>query len=341
MCGPFLVLYLTALVYSRPTENEMSAGGKQRVAAPSAAGIPYVTARTVTARTHRRKPLPLDANAATTSARLLQLDEHVEFRCSKCRRDKIRDDALAVDEAAGIVMCVRCFSRIIKPKGFRPTRMIPFPSLLSWLNHKGPDVRTEVDNDVTKRSATAALPSGHRVAVQAITAPNATCLPITPMNIIGGGDFDWSAKVENHYTAVADAAAATHAATVARAVEVGTHPCLRVFGVCPHGALCFFAKAPINLSLTWLMGLPALDSAEVKEPIFDLPCIDARPPRGDEAAFEAWVEARRRSKNQAEWQMWNNPAVDSLLDRLVPKPQEKPLVSALTTSNLKDLLGSL
>ena len=294
---------------------------KTRVAAPTLgssdpvatdSAVPYITARTIGSVPKRRKPLPPDAHTERVPGfKLYQLPDNAEFRCTKCRRDRISDDSLAVDETAGVIMCARCYGREVRPRLYKPTRLVPFPSLLSWLNYEPQAVRTEVPADVGQRTAAAAMPSGHRVNVEMIGPSSVAELPRTPMNA-QGNELDAGTRLQIEANPAASAAA--RAALERRDV----HPCVRVFGACAHGSVCFFRNAPYNLSLSFLMGLRDESPTEECTPVFNLP--DSRAPARGTAAFDAWVAAKRASANQAEWQLWNQPGAMALVDTVIPPP---------------------
>jgi hypothetical protein len=312
---------------------------KTRAAAPSvttdapADSRVYVTASTVQSVPRRRKPLPPDANAAATACKLYQLQSHVEFRCTKCRRDKIVDDSLAVDEASGVLMCARCYARLVKPRLYKPTRLVPFPSLLSWLSYEPAAVATHVPANVAERGAEAAVPSGHRVATEMIAPTSVAQLPTTPMNPIGH-ELDAGSRLQ------IEANKSTSELARAAVERREVHPCVRVFGRCAHGALCFFRNAPYNLSLSFLMGLRDGSSTEDCTPVFDLPSSRA-PPRSS-ADFEQWIAERKNSANQAEWQLWNQPDTMTLVDSVVPPVAKTESPAAhMSIGALKNVLGKI
>lgn len=298
-----------------------------------ATGRKYVTARTFPSLQKRVKPLPPDANAAASPAKLFQLSEHVEFRCERCRRDGIFDDCVAFDEASGLLSCVRCYSRIIRPKVYRPTRLVPFPSLLSWLNHEPQTVMTTVSSNALERPAEAAVPSGARIATQMITATSVADLAATPMNMP-----DLALQPSRLELAAPQRVTDDIDEEVAK-----VHPCLRVFGECVHGPVCFFVNAPATLSLAYLMGLSQdASEGETAVSVFDLPPKEPRPDRSNTEAFNAWVAARRDSSNQAEWQLWNQPATDDIVDRHVPPPQVPASADAAPDMDaIRSVLGRL
>jgi hypothetical protein len=306
----------------------------------------YVTIKNLAGVPRRLKPLPPDANAGATPCKLYQLRSHVEFRCYKCRRDGIFDDSIAADETSGLLMCSACYSRAVRPRVYKPTRVIPFPSLLSWLNYKPATVVSEVSTDMMNRPAEAAMPSGHRVNVEAITATGVEDLPSTPMNPLGGRLDDVTRGQVDGKSDEAKAAAA--------GLPTGSHPCPSVFGGCDHGALCFFLKAPAALCVAHLMGLCVDNAACEREhtAAYDLPSAAAAPAREEAdgcAAFAAWAAGRKASSNQAEWQLWNQPGAAALVDRKVPviavpvtavEPQAAP-AKGLDMSALKNVLSGL
>ncbi len=250
----------------------------------------------------RVKPLPLDANTkAAPNLCLLQLEEHVYFACSKCRKDGISSDCVAVDTVRKIIMCTRCAARVLRPKEYRPSRVVPFPSLLSWLNYKPAKAMSGVESDVGLRAAEAVAPTGHRVATTMLGGGPSLirALPATPMQVAGDrlslGDGDGDAMGRG------------------RAV----HPCLRVWGRCAHGETCLFRDAPPQLCLAFLVGLCDGDERKcslLHQQVYGLPPpTELRPSKwleGDLAdsgsAIAGWIARGRRSTNRAEWQLWNN-----------------------------------
>lgn len=263
-------------------------------------GSRYFTVKNCSTFAMREKPLPPDAHVpdAYRGARLFQLQDPVCFRCAKCRRDGIQSDCVVVDAAQGTLLCARCFSRIIRPRHFKPTRVVPFPSLVSWLTYRPPSAaHAQPLDNIMARPAEAVLPSGHRVDRQQSAPAGVAALPKTPMNPLG-------AQLEG---------AAREVLGDGGSAEL--HPCIRVWGCCQHGAVCFFRQAPRSLCIEYLMGLctSADTCGRTHENVFDLPKKGdgALPANGDQIA--AWVEKKKKSSNQAEWQLWNNGPVDSLI----------------------------
>eukprot|EP00796_Vickermania_ingenoplastis_P007199 gene7199-5059_t len=255
---------------------------------------------------HRIKKLPPDANVkAAANTKLYQFQKKVSFACFKCRRDNILSDTLAMDRRQQIVLCAACFTRLIRPRTYRPNRIVPFPSLLSWLDYR-PAKAAPVATDVMERAAEAVMPSGDRVALPEVSTAGAAtrinALPAVAMNIA-------SAKKPNGSTD-------------------STHPCCRVWGSCKHGPSCMFRNAPADLCLGYLMGICQGDSRGCRLKhleVYDLPL--AQPPsaprhEGDtensDTLWGQWVAERQRSPNAAEWQLWNNGSLNKLLDVFVP-----------------------
>lgn len=304
-------------------------------AAPHAArddrDYPYIDAHTLHRMPRRVKPLPPDRNDAAVGAlQLLQFEEHVQFRCGRCKKDRIIADCLAADPQTGATQCVRCFTRLIRPKQFRPSRVVPFPSLLSWLNYRPQDVMAaNGDEDVTQRAADIVAPSGHRVATESVVVPNLMAITESAMNPAGS-------LLEKRSRDL------LRAAGVDVAPRAGaTHPCLRVWGSCAHGdAMCMFVNAPGNLCVAFLMGLCAHgdECPLLHQRVLDLPDSIGSdlppPPRFANAEhpsahlFKDWVARRQNSRNGAEWQLYNNGPLDGLFNQYLPAPIADEQVAA-------------
>lgn len=331
----------------------------------------------------RAKRLPPDANtAAAVNTKLWQFPEPVLFACAKCRRDNVQSDGIAIDPRNKIVLCAPCFTRIIRPRTYKPGRAVPFPSLLSWLNYK-PSTVMEVSEDVIARPAEAVAPSGNRMALPTLANGDRPMgldkLPAIAMNVVP------TRNNSNHHGAGVGA----------------KHPCLRVWGSCQHGETCLFRNAPTDLCLAFLMGLCRGDhrgktssnniNVDTKQQqqrvaapvcnrrpvcnllhqhIYDLPS-EAEPapelryvgdlgeedgPDDNEEEEERkedgsggggavmsnkrlwmrWVDRRRKSPNSAEWQLWNNGALQLVFDVYVPamaRPVVVPVVVAASEGN--------
>ncbi|GET92181.1 hypothetical protein, conserved [Leishmania tarentolae] len=232
-----------------------STGGS---AAPTASGHrpARLTINNFSSFRARVKKLPPDANVkAALHTQLFQFPERVCFGCVKCRRDNVESDSVAIDLKNRIMLCAACFSRIIRPRTYMPSRVVPFPSLLSWLNYK-PSHVMEMPDDVLERPAEAVAPSGERMAAPMLAggdrATNLGKLPAIAMNIAAGGrSRGGDAAGGRRVGPTIDEALAQGSA----ATPTGTHPCLRVWGVCQHGETCLFRNAPADLCLAYLMGL--------------------------------------------------------------------------------------
>ncbi|KAK7197484.1 hypothetical protein NESM_000697900 [Novymonas esmeraldas] len=204
----------------------------------------------------RVKKLPPDANTkAALHTQLYQFPERVCFGCVKCRRDNVESDSVAIDLKNRITLCTACFTRIIRPRTYAPSRVVPFPSLLSWLNYK-PSHVMEMSDDVLERPAEAVAPSGERMAAPMLASGDRAShlgkLPAIAMNIAASGGRGRGAVAGGRRSGpTIDDALAQGAA----GAPTGTHPCLRVWGVCQHGETCLFRNAPADLCLAYLMGL--------------------------------------------------------------------------------------
>lgn len=269
---------------------------------PYSAGPSRLTLNNLAHFNGRVKKLPPDANCiAVPNTRLYQFSEKVCFGCIKCRRDNILSDVVAVDQRQRIMLCASCFSRIIRPRTYRPSRVVPFPSLLSWLDYK-PHEAMSVPEDVTERTAEAVLPSGDRIASPRMVTGDAlsrlNALPAIGMNIGTRDNGESEQTVDT------------------------THPCCRMWGSCRHGPTCLFRRAPSDLCLEYLMGL--CDGAPcplLHQQIYHLPPSTPRPDsfatHESDAAWERWVAERKKSANSAEWQLWNNGPLDSILSKFM------------------------
>ncbi|XQJ30405.1 hypothetical protein NXY56_006490 [Leishmania guyanensis] len=215
-----------------------------------------LTVNNFTAFHARVKRLPPDANVkAALHTQLYQFPERVCFGCVKCRRDNVESDSVAIDLKNRIMLCTACFTRIIRPRTYTPSRVIPFPSLLSWLNYK-PSHVMKMSDDVLERPAEAVAPSGERMAAPKLTggdrATDLGKLPAIAMNIAAGGRGRGSDTTGGrHGGPTIDEVLAQGS----NDTPTGTHPCLRVWGVCQHGETCLFRNAPADLCLAYLMGL--------------------------------------------------------------------------------------
>lgn len=290
---------------------------------------------------YRVKKLPPDANvSAAPNTKLYQFTEKMCFGCVKCRKDNIHSDTIAVDLRQRIILCTMCFTRIIRPRTYRPNRVVPFPSLLSWLDYK-PSQVTTVDEDIMNRTAEAVLPSGDRVAAPQLTA-----------------SADASSRL-NSLPAIAVHIAPSHGNSsglnTRQAEQADKHPCCRVWGVCQYGPTCLFREAPVDLCLGFLMGVcdGGANCRLLHQRIFDLPPTHSRPETSrtqydfedEESEWSRWVNERKKSANSAEWQLWNNGPLERILDDFVPAVQverqneeeNKPVVNL----NISDILSAL
>lgn len=272
----------------------------------------------------RNKKTPLDANtSAAPNTKLWQLSEQVSFYCNKCRRDNIISDSLAIDAVHQLMLCTRCFTRIIRPRTYRPSRVVPFPSLLSWLNYT-PSRVMEMSEDIASRPAEAVAPSADRVAVPTIPGGSRPThiqqLPATAMNTVSNAGNVGGALLARGMTA---------ASQQQQSLESSKHPCHRVWGSCLHGETCLFRGAPYDLCICFLMGLCNGDEATcnlLHQRVFALPDAEAPMPlqrcEGDledpESAWGKWVGKKKNSANSAEWQLWNNGPILELINRHAP-----------------------
>jgi hypothetical protein len=324
---------------------------------PGDAASRRVTAYNIATFEKRVKDLPPDASLEKAPrAKFYQFPDRVVFYCSKCRKDGISSDTLAFDPAHGIFMCVRCFERVVRPRKFRPSRVVPFPSLLSWLNYKPAPVMTTVSDDVLARPAEAAAPSGARAATEMLGGRNIDikALPATPMNVTVLGS---SSTAELHSAGSAED-------------DGSKHPCIRLWGRCTHGETCFFRSAPRELCLGYLMGLCGGSSvneegasaspscAHHHQSIEGLPAGDAVPRprlRGDlenpDSDIARWVSRKRNSSNRVEWQLYHNGPLQELLNIFVPEvvppslpdevPAEALVAAAPVALNKSDIASAL
>lgn len=292
-----------------------------------------VTAYNIASFEKRVKELPPDATLdKAPRAKFFQFPDRVVFYCSKCRKDGISSDTLAFDPAHGIFMCVRCFERVVRPRQYKPSRVVPFPSLLSWLNYKPAPVMTSVSEDVLARPAEAAAPSGARAATEMLGGRNMDikALPATPMNvtILGSSTLSASASME----------------------DASTHPCIRVWGRCAHGETCYFRNAPRELCIEHLMGICCGSSETTTDEsapsrgasctlhhqsIEGLPAGEEVPrprARGDlenaDSLIARWVAKKRHSANRVEWQLFHNGPLLELMNRHVPEVAPPPAAPA-------------
>lgn len=282
----------------------------------------------------REKRLPVDA--CTTKAphiKLYHFPDRVLFLCNRCRKDGITSDTCAVDSVNQIILCSRCVTRVIRPREYTPSRVVPFPSLLSWLNYKPSTVMTSVPTDVTARPAEAVAPTGHRVAT----------------GMLGGGYSDLRALPSTPMAASAEVPSSSTTSSLST-----THPCERVWGTCTHGVMCYFRNAPRSLCIAHLMGLCDGNTETcnlVHQRVLDLPVEPStRPPRVQEgsppaesAAFRQWMREQQQSPNKALWQLWNNGSTTALLNAFVPVEvvQKKTIAATSMAFNLHDITAAL
>jgi len=284
----------------------------------------------------REKALPPDACVEKAPrTKLWQFPGRVIFFCSKCRKDGISAESLAYDPSHQLMICVKCFERIIRPKKFRPSRVVPFPSLLSWLNYKPATVMTEVSSDVSARPAEAAAPSGNRVATDTLGGGGAADLKALPASA------SMLTRVAASSTVSKQTTTQGQGSSQYSSTDSALHPCLRVWGSCAHGPLCEFREAPRNLCIAHLMGLCAKKSSVtegategdanscplIHQFVFDLPRAStvalptsriAGEERSPVSELFHWIDARKKSKNRAEWQLFNNGPLEVLLNEFVP-----------------------
>ncbi|KAG8340790.1 hypothetical protein ERJ75_001426800 [Trypanosoma vivax] len=266
----------------------------------------------------REKKLPLDANdKSAPNTKLWQLPERVFFYCNKCRRDNIISDSIAIDSVHQIMLCVRCFTRIIRPRSYHPSRIVPFPSLLSWLNYV-PSKVMEVSEDIASRPAEVVAPSADRVATPALTGGSRPTpiqsLPPSAMNMVPSPRSTTGQTGRDHQATIQQ--------------ENTKHPCYRVWKSCVHGEMCMFRGAPYDLCICFLMGLCSGDEKcqLLHQHVFDLPnTAHPMPPQRREGDLEdphsewgKWVARKRNSPNSAEWQLWHNGPVSDLINVYAP-----------------------
>lgn len=276
------------------------------------AELPSLTLNNFHTFSTRVKKLPPDANvSAAAHTNLYQFKERVSFGCAQCRRDKIMSDSVAVNLHQRSILCTACFTRLIRPRTYRPNRVVPFPSLLSWLDYQ-PLKATEVPTDILSRAAEAVVPSGDRMA-----APQA--------HLVGE-----AASRLHSLPAIAMKVSSTSVSADQQpsSVDQERHPCVRTWGSCLHGAICHFRNAPSDLCLAYLMGLCTGDDSchLLHQPIYNLPSQVPHPeaPRGagdleDETSpWHRWVAERMKSTNKAEWQLWHNGPLGSIFEEFAP-----------------------
>eukprot|EP00758_Cryptobia_borreli_P009228 Tbor_TRINITY_DN5459_c0_g4::TRINITY_DN5459_c0_g4_i2::g.24561::m.24561 len=262
-------------------------------------GIRRVTAKSIDTLAKRKKVLPPDANSNATNCKLYQLEEHVLFHCAKCGKDGVKSDCLAVESDRNLLMCVRCFSKLVRPKQFKPTRLVPFPSLLSWLSYQPPTVMTSTPTDLSMRAADAVVPSGRRVATGTSEMTDIRALPSSGMVHSIGKDDAAGQKVLRE--------------------RAELHPCIRLWGECFHGALCYYKDAPKPVAIEYLMGICTAEQAKTQglivEKAFDLPqtsdpiraiVVESRDFSNKDSSIMQWLSRRKQSHNKAEWQLFNN-----------------------------------
>ncbi|ORC93496.1 putative RNA-binding protein [Trypanosoma theileri] len=285
----------------------------------------------------REKKLPPDANTqAALNTKLWQLPERASFYCNKCRRDNIISDSLGVDAVHHVMLCTRCFTRIIRPRTYRPSRVVPFPSLLSWLNYKPLKVM-EMTDDVVSRPAEAVAPSGERIAVPTLGGGDRPTrlqnLPAIAMNTVpssrgGAGSANRGPSALNRHHQQ-QPQQQPHQQQQQQLQEDETHPCRRVWGSCVHGETCLFRGAPYDLCICFLMGLCSGDDTKCRllhQRVFDLPsAADPMPAQrgpGDlddpQSEWSKWMAKKMNSPNSAEWQLWNNGPVIDLINVYAP-----------------------
>ena len=306
----------------------MNRGREPRSGPPSRAGAnvaPYRKSSTMGSQpkriysTHslellnkKEKALPPDANTKATSCKLYQLEEPVVFGCAGCGKDGIVFDSLAADTTRNVILCVRCFTKLVRPRQFRPSRLVPFPSLLSWLRYDAPKV-SRTPTDVTMRAAEAVAPSGRRLAEGGLQPTDLSSLPANAMSST---------------VAESDAGARELLA------DMQTHPCERVWGKgsCKHPE-CYFKRAPRNLCIEYLMGIATEEQAAIDglsiEKVLDLPQTKDPIPlqaggtltesqlSDPTSAINEWRRRRKKSDNRIEWELFNNGPVEQVLRQCV------------------------
>ncbi|CAD2215696.1 hypothetical protein AGDE_02978 [Angomonas deanei] len=358
----------SAAPYEKKSSSSSTAVTTAATPAPTGSKVPTFTLYNMHEFNFRAKKLPPDANTkAATHAKFIQLRSPVLFSCAKCRRDRIQADSLAVDRYNKIILCSACLARVVRPKTYKPTRYVPFPSLLSWLNYKPSPVMnfsTTEDSreDILSRPAEAVAPSGDRVHIPLLgEGRNATKLenlPVTPMNIIPSGE-----------AAEGPSSVLVYAKPTMQ--KGGTHPCVRVWGACQHGPDCYFSEAPQDLCLAYLMGLCRTEGCPLlHQQVYDLPREESLPAttrrKGDldflkeeddegsthreknsNNVWLRWVMKRKNSPNMAEWQLFNNGDLTVLFEQYVPLeevPEEEGKTEEENTQvklNLSDIRAAL
>lgn len=342
---------------SSTTHRDAAASGGAMV--PSAApgnSAPRLSIHNFSSFRARAKKLPPDANVkAALYTKLYQFSERVCFGCVKCRRDYVLSDSVAVDLKNRIMLCTACFTRIIRPRTYTPSRVVPFPSLLSWLNYQ-PSAAMEMSDDVMERPAEAVAPSGERVSTPHLSggdrATQLDKLPAIAMRIVRGAGAG-PATTPPSLGGLHAAGQTTGGASI--------HPCIRVWGVCLHGETCLFRNAPADLCLAYLMGLCRGNDRRNEEQasgkagngghhkrdrcrllhqkVYDLPNeADPAPLErfdGDlddeESDWARWIDHQRRSPNSAAWQLWHNGPMGQLLATYAPV-KRKPAAAVATSA---------
>lgn len=301
------------------------------------AGAPYVkymNANSVGSYVARRKPLPPDANnAATQGLELYQLKEPVDFRCSRCKKDNIRSDSVAADIASSRILCTRCFAKLIRPRTYVPTRVVPYASLLAWLQTEPPKVNTQFSAVPGERPVEAAIPSGERMAAPMITGGGLASIGVATTPAV---PVMPSALGSTNLASAAPAATSTRP----QETEADLHPCKSTFGQCLYGPLCYFVNAPKSLCLPFLMGLCTDDKcSRTHHAGLDLPPAEKAPARflmdgSVNPNFDVWIANRKRSPNKAEWQLWHNSpqSIETLINQHFPPP---PPPAVLVTNEEK------
>lgn len=325
--------------------DTLSSGKAHRTTA-----IPRLTVNNFHHFPSRAKKLPPDANtAAACNTKLFQFKEKMCFGCAKCRRDNIQSDTIAVNLRERIVLCTMCFTRIIRPRTYRPSRAVPFPSLLSWLDYKPVSKSMPVSEDISERVAEAVLPSGDRVADPLLitTGDIPTRFNALPSIATRSNDRDTMKSMNSR---IGGGTVDMNAGCVSTNRK---HPCIRVWGVCEHGPSCLFREAPEDLCIAYLMGLCDGKPSQCilsHQDIYDLPPSDPHPSVARRATdlgsentyWHQWVSDRKKSLNNAEWQLWNNGSVEVLLDRYAPALKEEKVEQDETVDLcVSDILSAL
>lgn len=321
--------------------GEVSAASSAAAPYRTASGPPHLTINNFNRFPHRVKMLPPDANInAAINTKLYQFKERMCFSCVKCRRDNIHSDVVAADLRQRIILCAMCFTRMIRPRVYRPSRVVPFPSLLSWLDYK-PSKAVDVEASAVDRPAEAVVPSGDRIAAPSMLSSSGDAIArISALPAI-------ATKKQ-----LGPVSTSTSSNAAYEDEELEKHPCLRLWGACLHGPTCLFRNAPGDLCLGHLMGLCPGDEDCKKgllhQAIYDLPRVDGlqcpSDPRcvGDEeedgSAWSLWVQQGKRSTNLAEWQLWNNGSIQTVLDFYLPPAVER---EGAVEIHLNDILSAL